>query len=633
VSFYGSVYYQLIDTFYKVVLRNRGANKKIFLSDENTPEWLETQAVGRKGVFGFDSGNRWINLNTYSENKPDSNEQFSIYEIYHGAPDAEAKHIHNGFKPHLTDAEIAERTDDNGTIQLEYEDEFESYEAIYDDAGHIAKATKKIYKLPVAEVNTRVERLEGLVGDSANRNLPPLEEEEDQNLYGYVEDNFANVETLKGYVGDWKNCTKYWDWGGKYGPTVLDAIGNLDLMYNDYDDRAKNFKSFSEVIGHVPNLWKTFNKEQFISISDILIEQHEALQDLDASTSGAIAILNSKVGDIGTRPDKYDTVYTELQDLNEAVDNLTATHNTDKTNLETAYKAADSALDTKLTNNINTVNGKAELNANAIKTINDTTIPLINSTIETLRGLVDDHYETCTETEKTLAAKDTELSNSIQTLGTTVSNNYTTLDGKIDTTKSNLEASIKTLSDSVGVVTGGSTVAKMIADGDAAVQANVDGIRTDLGTPDGTSGAFKTIKDHGAAIEKIQKDIGTVGDKALSVQITENLSAINTLNSTVLKSSDAENIYTKKEVLADYAKSSELESYATKTSVEEIGEEVSEISAQLVTLGDSTSFTSEISTDAETLLGDIFIRLKKIEADLAALKGEESTEPENGEGE
>ena len=116
MSFYGSVYYQLIDTFYKVVLRNKGLDKTSFLTDNNIPNYYESQAVGRKGVFGFDSGNRWINLSAYSENKADSNEQYSIYEIYHGKPDENAKNENNGFKLLLDDSEIAKRTDENGVI-------------------------------------------------------------------------------------------------------------------------------------------------------------------------------------------------------------------------------------------------------------------------------------------------------------------------------------------------------------------------------------------------------------------------------------------------------------------------------------------------------------------------------------
>lgn len=68
--------------------------------------------MGRKGVFGFDSGNRWINLNT-TEEKSDDKELYSIYEIYHGAPDPNANNINNGFKVHLSENELKNRTKDN----------------------------------------------------------------------------------------------------------------------------------------------------------------------------------------------------------------------------------------------------------------------------------------------------------------------------------------------------------------------------------------------------------------------------------------------------------------------------------------------------------------------------------------
>jgi hypothetical protein len=175
VSFYGSVYYQLIDAFYKVVMRNKGKDSATFLEAE-TLEDVETAAKGRKGVFGFDSGNKWINLSCVQEERPEAKELYSIYEIYHGAPDETNATPNHGFKANI---DVEQRTGEDGVIQLDFHDEFETYESVYDEAGHIARTERKLYRLPKGEVNDRVDRLEELVGTDENRKMPEKENEDD----------------------------------------------------------------------------------------------------------------------------------------------------------------------------------------------------------------------------------------------------------------------------------------------------------------------------------------------------------------------------------------------------------------------------------------------------------------------
>ena len=83
MSFYGSVYYQLIDTFYKMIVKNSGDNTYSFndslVNDSNKIETGvldESPAVGRKGVFSLDSGNYWINFSkdTVYEDKDNDGE-------------------------------------------------------------------------------------------------------------------------------------------------------------------------------------------------------------------------------------------------------------------------------------------------------------------------------------------------------------------------------------------------------------------------------------------------------------------------------------------------------------------------------------------------------------------------------
>ena len=49
MSFYGSVYYQLVDTYYKIVAKNSTARN--FGPVEYPTEDLETQAIGRKAFL------------------------------------------------------------------------------------------------------------------------------------------------------------------------------------------------------------------------------------------------------------------------------------------------------------------------------------------------------------------------------------------------------------------------------------------------------------------------------------------------------------------------------------------------------------------------------------------------------
>lgn len=114
MSFYGSVYYQLVDAFYKIVFRNKGKDNTEFVKQDDLID-SENQAIGRKGVFGFSAGNKWINLKTTAEPGTVSEGEYSICEIYHGEPEKTLQDNDNhGFKAYIDD--ISERIDENGII-------------------------------------------------------------------------------------------------------------------------------------------------------------------------------------------------------------------------------------------------------------------------------------------------------------------------------------------------------------------------------------------------------------------------------------------------------------------------------------------------------------------------------------
>ncbi len=124
--------------------------------------------------------------------------------------------------------------------------------------------------------------------------------------------------------------------------------------------------------------------------------------------------------------------------------------------LDTAYKAADSALNINLSKDIDAVELKADTNNAAINTINNTTIPGINGRLDGLDKRVDDHYDSWKGTEQALK------------------------------------------------------------DADTALQKKIDDVSADLGENTSEKTAFVLIQENANIIEEIQKDIGTVGDKSLT---------------------------------------------------------------------------------------------------------------------
>lgn len=650
MSFYGSVYYQLIDTFYKAVLRNKGKNNKTFMDVDQIPDSVETPAVGRKGVFGFDTGNRWINLNVVSEEKPDSNELYSIYEIYHGAPDENANNLGYGFNLLLDKQTIQDRTDEEGIIQLDFHDEFETYNNIYDDAGHIAESERKIYRLPKAEVNDRVSELERLVGTDADRQLPEMENEEDQNLYGYVEENTKDIQTLESYTGDWSKVVSYWTSGNKWAPTIADTIGNLEDMYNSAVDRYNNHKTFVEIIGKLPTLYEKINEGNPISLIAAILKESTRLDNLNDALnehkSNAEGQFNGIYTMIGEKIDN-DSIYDHIKELYDKIDwdnrentvsyeiDDLAKRATDLENkdveLEQAYKAADLALDTAykeadrilkedLSKDIDAVELKADNNTKAIDTINNTTIPGINGRLDGLDKRVDDHYDAWKGTEQALKDADVTLQEKIGNVPV----NSNIIDIISDT-----EEEIKTL---IGIVPEQSSVMQ-----------EINSVSADLGENTSEKTAFVLIQENANIIEEIQKDIGTVGEKSLADQI----SAINTQIGTVGDKALSVQINDINTKLQDYAKSSELEAhvnlanttYATKnelnnyvtntqltekgyalnSDLETVDGQVDDIIGQMNILGSPADFQDQITEDS-TLLLTIFQQLQNIQTDIKNIK-------------
>ena len=136
MSFYGSVYYQLVDTFYKIAARN--LNATTFGADE-AGQLNDVQAIGRKGVFNFTSGNRWLGFSE-TDNRDG-------YAIWHNPPDYEPDRC----KPLYGFEAQDDLVDDDQVVILTEGTEFLATSGLVDKAGHVTLGDPVRYRLPKTE--------------------------------------------------------------------------------------------------------------------------------------------------------------------------------------------------------------------------------------------------------------------------------------------------------------------------------------------------------------------------------------------------------------------------------------------------------------------------------------------------
>lgn len=672
MSFYGSVYYQLIDAFYKVIIRNKGKDAINFIDGD---EDREVSAQGRHGVFGFDSGNRWINFGYNEELKPDSKETYNIYQIYHGRPDPEATLANHGFRAMLEDVES--RTDEEGIIQLEPHDVFETYDSIYDDAGHIARSERKVYRLPKSDMDNRVMELERLVGSDAEREMPEMPEG-DANLYGYVEENCKDISKLEEYQGQWTvHAAKSWapaskDNGVGYAPTIAETVGNLNDLYEDYRDRVKNFKSFVEIIGKLAGLEQVTVLEDGApraakNIIDAIVIEKERLDTLYAelnkhqnTSNGAFEGIYSMIGE---KIDNDKNIYGHIRQL----------------------YSDDSVMRNQLNwsqRPTTTVSGELDSHDLRIKnledyrtTLDNVTLPAIDGRVGTLEDQTKEHYEawakaedkfekahqdiyaklgTVPENENIINIIDTfqedvsatfgqipedsnvmaeiqsvenkalgligtvpDQSNVMSELGT-AKNDLLELIGEVpedSDVMSELNSSFESLTDLIGEIPEESSVSAELA----SIQQEVDDLEEIVGTiPEGNT-VYGLISANAGDITDIKEHMGDkVDGKTLSARISENASNMSTLVTTTLPT----NYVSKTELTAA--------NYATISDVEKVE------TALTTVVGDLTKIETlkENATNSEVaLLQDIFDRLVALEADVKSIKetlNPPPDEPETG---
>lgn len=453
MSFYGSVYYQLIDTFYKIIVKNSGSKTYNFntalLNPEGTaPEDIvESPAIGRKGVFSLDSGNYWINFS-----KNNNTLEAAPYKIWHSPANTNPTSILpvGGLKIETDNYIITEDTAGNETsivdkegneliegenyIQLQDHEFIRTYNTQYDEAGHIIdeKTESILYRLPKANVNARVDRMETILGQPSEglefprpdlpavavHNLPENEEYEGDvilSVTDYAEKNFEDIKLLEQFVGHWEQShNRYYD----HAPSITEWIGDLDTLYGENQEYAaaeNREDTLVRILGDLPTMRKLYEGEETVSISDVFQasknsndSQFETVTKAITTAQDGVNALNFIVGDFEGRA----KIYEELDLINADIVDITTTIG-DQGSKDDVYTEIDK---------LNTIIGDSSGKQSVYEEI---------SSINNIIG----NQENKDTVYKELSSLDTAISNINTTIGTpgTKNNVYSEID-KIYTT-------------------------------------------------------------------------------------------------------------------------------------------------------------------------------------------------------
>lgn len=616
MSFYGSVYYQLVDTFYKVVAKNTGKDNLAFIVPNKDAE-LPNQAVGRKGVIELDSGNRWINFSDAGA------EDSAAYKIWHGKPDTETVTPDHGFKLlNVSEEDMIDRTKD-GVIQLIAADEFETYETQYDKAGHIAETIRKVYRLPKSETDERLDELERLVGTDADKVMPDVEE---KNLYGFVEENSADIQTLETYVGKWPEYTPQ-----SQNFPISRVIGKIGTLLGESYLYDGNFKSIVDVLGTIKDFEDTDlyrGDEKPLSITDGLTKLKKAIDGLNGTVndnkttsdfqySSIGSVIGEKINDdsiydhiktiygvndgvvtdsltsLASRTkvleDKDKSLDQDIKDIrdtmnwsdertiSESIDDIEKTlnwtsENTVAKEISEIQKDLGWTRDNSVLVDITSLEGRAtnlETHAtNSEKDIDDLQgrAKTIEEAAQLLTQRVDDHYNNQNDENSKLHEADSKLDERVTDLANAIGlvPESTTVIALIEKTNDDFKASIGDLPEDSNVI-------KEIESAETRLQTQVDSISESLGAvPDGEN-AYSLI-------DKNIIDIQAINNKIGSINIEDTISGLISKNTGLIAG-----------IQADYVTKEAAKAYLTTEAAEEIY-------APLSIIGDTSSLENPDNT-------------------------------------
>ena len=339
MGFYGSVYYQLIDTFYKITGKNSGKSKTSFQSSTANSE---IEATGRKGVINLDTGNRWINISKSGD---------SLLLTHQGTDN---DYVSNStLAIEVVDGKGSGSGTSSSPKKLNYEDVLKVSKIYQDQAGHVTGKKDFAYlKLPAEPpITDDLKSLQYYAGIRdipvdpnnptnaeltnktikantklyASNNIPDPK----TNLYNYAIHNYEVAKIHKSSLHDWSNiCDSYsTSITSNNNITICKAIGDLDNLFSGnpfskYLGTNGGSKVFTNglvsCIGNMSLLYAPFGKQSSTAfpLVDAIVQLKEDLDEAEKDISeneAAIALVNNFINEhVENSTKKFTSIETTI---------------------------------------------------------------------------------------------------------------------------------------------------------------------------------------------------------------------------------------------------------------------------------------------------------------------------------
>ena len=592
MSFYGSTYFQLIDTFYKILVKNKGG---VTVSDPVIDNWA-SQASGRKGILEFGTGNRWIYA-VQDVNNPNS---YIFQHARAGGENLTKQEFAGGLKSIPSGETYTILTPGSFIKAPQFE---------YDEAGHIAISNDVYYQMPISETEQAIEDLQNKVGvpaeeasDGTSTGLFAAVDEINGHLNG-VEDK---IDQTQGELGDYRDLfpTTYWDTDNNF----FGAFGDMEDLRQEFFDDKSSSKTLAEGI----ITFKQYAEKMIAGNLELLQGQQK--------------LINVNTNDIKT----LNTEVEALQAKDKAIDVIAES-------LQAQITANKSACDSNLAAEI----ARAKEEESRIEGLITAEVKRAADEEGRIEGLITAEVKRATDEEDRIEGLINNNTNSISNLTTTVNDNKSAAES-VATGLSNRITALETNSatsealNAVNAIVGqnteaiaalGGSITQLDEKSSAAIDAVDDRIDL-LNNTVTTQGNTLSNKADSSTVTTLETKVDnnkSAVDNALATKVEQ--SAFEVLQTAVSNKAEASTVAELTNLVSAKANQTELNTLSELVNTKASQESLNDLAAAVNGAARADAFEKYVAiTDAK--IAEMSAKIEELTARIEAL--ENPTPPDNG---